>query len=221
MITSQQVAAYCREHPGAKTAQIAAHFKVSDGYIRRLKREAGIAAAPVAVALNEPEPLPVFHDDSDVDMVAREHTMWRDPVERRLVRVAPGTHRVAWLHARNAIQREQRRREAAGVLVPLLPEQESTSVPVPVLGTMASRSDSTAVPVPVLSLVEPGGTAGSAPRLLDADGMSEPAVIVRTFVRTVYIRPGLLTALAVVPGQVWLALIVGLWLIYVCAAGVP
>ncbi len=78
MVTATDVIEYCKTH---STIEAAHHFKVSDSYIRRLKRQ---------------------HKEQD-PAIAGDDTQWPCPVTGELHPIIPGTIRSEWEHERKAL----------------------------------------------------------------------------------------------------------------------
>ncbi len=103
MVTAADVAAYCQNHT---TLEAATHFKVSTGYIRRLKREAS----------RENDDM-TFHGHPDEE-IAGDNTNWTCPYTAEVLPIIPGTKKADWLAERKALHDRL-------LLMSLLAEQEA------------------------------------------------------------------------------------------------
>ena len=88
MVTAADVAAYCQNHT---TLEAATHFKVSTGYIRRLKREAS----------RENDDM-TFHGHPDEE-IAGDNTNWTCPYTAEVLPIIPGTKKADWVAERKAL----------------------------------------------------------------------------------------------------------------------
>jgi hypothetical protein len=111
-----RIVSYALEHG---TAAAARRFKLSDSYVRRLRREAGYAGVTGRPSVKQDSParreLRVVAAPSvavsrvthlqllPAQMVARTGTLWRCPSCRELVRVTPGTLWNNWIEQKKCL----------------------------------------------------------------------------------------------------------------------
>ncbi len=215
-----RIIAFALEHG---TSAAAHRFRVSDSYVRRLKRSA-TPAPPAAVSHASARPgLRVVHAPSVAvsklteiqyapapQLVAGVRDFFKCPVCFELVKVACGTRLVEWLAEQNAIHAHARKLPAAaGVPAPAVSASPDV-VPVLASASEASQCPSSAVPVLLLGSACCDDHAGCVPHARVTPASSRVVAVVMAFV-----LPWL-----VAYWRVLLAVLVGLVVVLLCMQGV-
>ena len=143
--------AYALEHG---TSAAARKFRVSDSYVRRLKRQAGESSAPAraglrvvaapSVAVSRVTQLHLL----PANMVARAGTLWRCPACHELVRPAAGALWNEWIKQKKCLHGVLGDNTRSAEQLPKTVYAIADEVPVLDRKNEASGSDKSVVPVP-------------------------------------------------------------------------
>ncbi len=214
-----QVVAFALEHG---TSAAARRFRVSDGYVRRLKRAAAPAPAPASVASARPGLRLVDAPSVPVSkltgiqyapapqLVAAGRDFFKCPQCDELVKVAAGTRLVEWLAEQNAVHSHLSKAPAPAVMLAPAVSRAPEILSELLVNFEASQSAISSV-VPAERMVPPElSSAGVVPVARVAPASSAYFVAVMAFV-----LPWL--------AEYWrfvLGVVLGLVIVCLCVAGI-
>jgi hypothetical protein len=179
-----RVIAFALEHG---TSAAARKFRVSDSYVRRLKRQAGESSSPArpalrvvaapSVAVSRVTHLQLL----PAHMVARAGTLWRCPACHELVRVAPGTLWNSWIEQKKCLHASKLPPAPSSDMLMQASPSAPADVPVLPVTSEALARDKPAVPVPQQSSAGVTQLPSPAPAMRAAPASRPQLVAVMSF----------------------------------------